>query len=78
MKSYEWKRISESHEDSSHTYRYACEDFPSVTITVIESQAISSDRGKTLQKAKTFIESGAFAKAAQELESMKKSKGPFS
>lgn len=25
-----------------------------------------------------FIESGALAKAAQELESMKKSKGPFS
>ena len=31
MKSYEWKRISESHEDSSHTYRYACEDFQGVT-----------------------------------------------
>ena len=33
MKNYEWKRISESHEDSSHSYRYACEDFPGVTIT---------------------------------------------
>ena len=38
MKSYEWKRISESHEDSSHTYRYDCEDFPGVTVTELESR----------------------------------------
>ena len=38
MKNYEWKRISESHEDSSHTYRYACEDLPGVTVTELESR----------------------------------------
>lgn len=50
MKSYEWELIDESREGSSCSYRYAREDFPSVTITVIESQAISSDRDKTLQR----------------------------
>lgn len=49
MKSHEWKLISESWEGSSYSYRYAREDFPGVTIAVIESQAIGSDRGKTLQ-----------------------------
>lgn len=49
MKNYEWKLISESWEGSSYSYRYAREDFLGVTIAVIESQAISSDRGKTLQ-----------------------------
>lgn len=49
MKSYEWKLTDESREGSSCSYRYAREDFPGVTITVIESQATSSDRGATLQ-----------------------------
>ena len=38
MKNYEWKRISESHGDRSHSYRYACEDFPGVTITELEQR----------------------------------------
>lgn len=49
MKNYEWKRISESHEDSSHTYRYACEDFPGVTITELESRGIEVYRGSIWQ-----------------------------
>lgn len=49
MKNYEWKRISESHEDSSHTYRYACEDFPGATITELESRGIEVYRGSIWQ-----------------------------
>lgn len=45
MKNYEWKRISESHEDSSHTYRYACEDFQGVTITELEQRDIEIYQG---------------------------------
>lgn len=49
MKNYEWKRISESHEDSSHSYRYACEDFPSVTITELEQRDTEIYQGSIWQ-----------------------------
>lgn len=49
MKSYEWKRISESHEDSSHSYRYACEDFPGVTITELEQRDTEIYQGSIWQ-----------------------------
>ena len=49
MKNYEWKRISESHEDSSHTYRYACEDFLGVTITELEQRDTEICQGSIWQ-----------------------------
>lgn len=49
MKNYEWKRISESHEGSSHTYQYACEDFPGVTITELEQRDIEIYQGSIWQ-----------------------------
>lgn len=49
MKNYEWKRISESHGDSSHSYRYACEDFPGVTITELEQRDTEIYQGSIWQ-----------------------------
>lgn len=72
------------------TSTYVCDDFPGVEIKLNSAIGRAAEyvaRDETygygwsfpsFQKAKTFIESGALAKAAQELESMKKSEGPFS
>ena len=69
---------------------YVCDDFPGAEIILDSAigraaECVARDgvygyewSFPSFQKAKTFIESGAFAKAAQELESMKKSGGPFS
>lgn len=69
---------------------YVCDDFPGAEIildSAIGRAAECSVRDGTsgygwsfpnLKKAKTFVESGALAKAVQEFELMKKSEGPFS
>ena len=49
MKSHEWKLISESWEGSSYSYRYACEDFPGVTITELETRDTEIYQGSIWQ-----------------------------
>lgn len=85
-----WKAITWVELENQLVSTYVCDDFPGVEIILdsaigraTESTARDGTYGygwsfPSFQKAKTFIESGALAKAAQELESMKKSKGPFS
>lgn len=47
MKNYEWKLICGYCGSSSQGYRYACEDFPGVTVTETESRRVTSYRGTT-------------------------------
>lgn len=85
-----WKGITWAELEDKCVSTYVCDDFPGAEIILdsaighaTECVARDGTHGygwsfPSFQKAKTFIESGALAKAAQELESMKKSKGPFS
>ena len=49
MKNYEWKLICGYCGSSSQGYRYACEDFPGVTITELESRDTEIYQGSIWQ-----------------------------
>ena len=85
-----WRGITLVELENQLVSTYVCDDFPGAEIILDSAigratECVARDETygygwsfPSFQKAKTFIESGAFAKAAQELESMKKSEGPFS
>lgn len=85
-----WRRKTWMEIGTRYVSSRVCDDFPGVEIILdsdIGREAEFTVRDGTsgyewsfpnFQKARIFIESGALAKATQELESMKKSEGPFS
>lgn len=85
-----WRGTIWEEFENQYVLTYVCNDFPGTEIILdlaIGRAAECSVRDGTsgyewsfpnLQKAKTFVESGALAKAVQEFELMKKNEGPFS